>query len=282
MPLALILSSHVAGSRVGGFAQALALAPFKIDAVVIPTVLYGRHPGWGPPGGAAVPQATFEGMLEGVAANGLFGLTDAVITGYFATAAQVAAAARAIDAIRANPRTGAFSPATRVVVDPTMGDAGKGLYVPAEVADAIAAELVPRADVVAPNAWELERLTGKSVSDPASAVEAARRLGRPTLVSSVIDGDEIGAVYADATQSWFAAHARLPSAPNGTGDLLTALFTAWLIEGKSVSEALRRAVAGVARALAAAKTWSSPELPIVALGGRLRAPRTQVRLERLV
>ena len=45
MPLALIMSSHVAGSRVGGSAQALALAQFKIDPVVVPTVLYGRHPG---------------------------------------------------------------------------------------------------------------------------------------------------------------------------------------------------------------------------------------------
>ena len=55
MPLALILSSHVAASRVGGSAQALALAQFKIDSIVVPTVLYGRHPGWGPPGGAPVP-----------------------------------------------------------------------------------------------------------------------------------------------------------------------------------------------------------------------------------
>ena len=53
MPLALILSSHVAGSRVGGSAQAAALVQFKVDSFVVPTVLYGRHPGWGAPGGAA-------------------------------------------------------------------------------------------------------------------------------------------------------------------------------------------------------------------------------------
>jgi len=70
--MALIMSSHVAGSRVGGSAQALALTQFKIDPVVIPTVLYGRHPGWGAPGGAQVPIEAFEGMLDGVEANGLF------------------------------------------------------------------------------------------------------------------------------------------------------------------------------------------------------------------
>jgi len=49
MPLALILSSHVAGSQVGATAQAAALAPFAIDAMVVPTVLFGRHPGWARP-----------------------------------------------------------------------------------------------------------------------------------------------------------------------------------------------------------------------------------------
>jgi len=89
MPLALIISSHVAGSRVGASAQATALVQFRIDSMVVPTVLFGRHPGWGVPGGAPVPIEVLEGMLDGMEANGLFGLTDIVITGYFASAALV-------------------------------------------------------------------------------------------------------------------------------------------------------------------------------------------------
>ena len=81
MPLALVLSSHVASSRVGGFAQALALSQFKIDPVFVPTVLFGRHPGWGPPGGAAVAADTFQGVLDGVEDNGHFSRLDLVITG---------------------------------------------------------------------------------------------------------------------------------------------------------------------------------------------------------
>ena len=41
-----------------------------------------------------------------------------------------------------------------------------------KVAEAIATELVPRADVLTPNAWELDRLSGLPVSDPISAVQA--------------------------------------------------------------------------------------------------------------
>lgn len=84
MPLALIISSHVAASHVGGTAQASALSILRIDTMVAPTVIYGRHPGWGPPGGAKVEPAVLEGVLAGIEANKLFGQTDLVVTGYFA------------------------------------------------------------------------------------------------------------------------------------------------------------------------------------------------------
>ena len=79
MPTALILSSHVASSQVGGTVQALALAAFRVDPVLAPTVLYGRHPGWGAPGGAAVPVEAFEGMLDGIEANGVIARTEAAV-----------------------------------------------------------------------------------------------------------------------------------------------------------------------------------------------------------
>lgn len=281
MPLALILSSHVAGSQVGATAQAAALASFAIDAMVVPTVLFGRHPGWGAPGGAATPIEIFEGMLEGIEANGLFGLTDLVITGYFATPAQVRAAARAIDAVRATPRGRAFAPAPTIVVDPTMGDEGKGLYVPAQTAEAIVAELIPRADLVACNAWELQWLTGADAREPVTALEAARRLGKAVLVSSVRRDGEIGAVLADEGEAWLALHAEADRVPNGTGDLLTALYAAAVVEGLSPSQGLARAVGGVAETVAAARLWNAPELPIVAMGARIKQTSPSVRIERL-
>ncbi|OJU13823.1 MAG: pyridoxine kinase [Caulobacterales bacterium 68-7] len=281
MPLALVLSSHVAGSRVGGSAQAAALAPFKIDAMVVPTVLFGRHPGWGPPGGAAVPIETFEGMLTGVEANGLFGKVDAAITGYFRSPEQVQAAARAIDAVRAAPRDGAYSPAARIIIDPTLGDAGKGLYVPVEVAEAVVAELLPRADLIAPNAWELQHLTGQEIAGPESAVRAAQALGKPVLVSSIPTAEGLGVVHVDGEEAWLAAHPSLPHAPNGVGDLLTALFAAQLIEGREAPEALAHAVGGLYETVAAARDWGAPELPIVAMGARLMETSPAVRTERL-
>ena len=246
MPAILILSSQVAASRVGGGAQGLALGRLGIETILVPTVLFGRHPGHGPPGGRAVDPEVMQAMLEAIEDQGVFDTLDAVITGYFSLAEQVELAGEILASIRTvNPGCGLF-------VDPVMGDEGGGLYVKQDVADAIVSELLPRADLIAPNAWELSQLSGCAVTDPASAAFAARIVRKPVLVSSVIAGERIGAVYADAAGATFASHARLPSAPNGTGDLLTALFTAGLVLDLDANRALAVAMSGVADAVAAA------------------------------
>jgi len=283
MPLALIVSSFVAGSRVGGFPQALVLQTFGVDPVLVPNVLFGQRPGPGrTPGGGSVAAETFSGMLEGVEANGLFGLFDAVITGYFASADQVRIAAQTIDAVRAAARHGAFGPALTVVVDPIMGDEPDGLYVREEVAAAIARELLPRANVITPNLWELRRLSGTEVRTPEAAVLAARALGRPVLVTSVPTGEgAIGAVYADEDKALVFSHRRVPEVPNGTGDVAAAVLAAEMIEGASAPVAAERAVRAAAETVFAAVEWRAPELPLVALGQRLRRPTAAVEVSRL-
>jgi pyridoxine kinase len=259
MPRVLILSSYVAASRVGGMAQALALSALGVEPVLAPTVLFGRHPGLGAPGGGGVSAETFEGVLEGVRALGDFARLDAVITGYFASPAQVRAAAATIDAARA------ARPDARIIVDPTIGDTAKGLYVPAQTADAVVAELLPRADLIAPNAWELGHITGRTIGDAAGARQAAADLGKPVLVSSIPHAEGVGVVYADVDEAWMAVHARADHAPNGTGDLLTALFAAALIAGEAPVEALARAAGGVASAVFAAEAAGVDDLTAPAL-----------------
>ena len=235
----LILSSFVASSPVGGGAQAVALARLDVETVLAPTVLLGRHPGLGAPGGGPVDPTMFESVLAGIQANNVFSRAEAVICGYFADPAQVAAAAHTIDAVKA------ARPSAMTVVDPIMGDSVGGLYVKPEVARALAADLVPRADLIAPNAWELGRLTGTVVATPAEALAAARELGKPALVSSIPVGRAIGVMWTDGREAWLASHRRADIDPKGAGDLLTALFTAAVLGGATAAEALETAVGDV-------------------------------------
>ncbi|MDR3508356.1 MAG: pyridoxine kinase, partial [Caulobacteraceae bacterium] len=66
------------------------------------------------------------------------------------------------------------------------------------------------------------------------------------------------------------------------GDLLTALFAAAVVEGQPMSYALARAVGAVVETVMAADAWGASELPVVAMGARIRQPSQSVRIERLV
>lgn len=262
MSLLLILGSHVAGSRVGGTLASLTLAvsPYQIDPVHVPTTLLGRHPGWGPPGGGPVPAEVFAGMLEGIAANGLFALVDAVLTDYLASPEQISVAARAIDSVKAaNPRA-------LVLVDPVMGDAPGGLYVAPDVAEALMTHLVPRADYLTPNLWELGYLTGTSPLGLDAIAQAAASLGKPCLVSSVMVDDQIGGLLVDGASRWLATHPCLDHPPKGTGDLMATLFLAYLLQARPAPDAMAAALAGVSHVVACAQAWRAPELPIIAAG----------------
>jgi pyridoxine kinase len=211
-------------------------------------------------------------MLGDIAAEGLFARADLVITGYFASADQVLAAAAALDAIRA------ASPGVQVVVDPIMGDHPKGLYVAEETAIAVAAELATRADALAPNAWELGRLTGVAIDDAESALRAARTLGPPVLATSIRVGPgEIGAVASEDDARLFA-HPLRARAPNGAGDLVTAVLAAGLGQGRSFQTAAERAVRAAALSIEAA---GEGDLPLVGLAERLMQEPPGFRIEAL-
>tara|TARA_R110002096_G_scaffold43519_5_gene117563 strand:- start:823 stop:1668 length:846 start_codon:yes stop_codon:yes gene_type:complete len=275
------MTSHVSASRVGGGVAVSALQANGIDTALVPTVLLGRHPGWGPPGGGAVDTALFSGVLGGIEANGLFALTDAVLTGYFAHAEQITRAADAIDAVRAiktREANGvcAYSPEPLIVVDPIMGDHGKA-YVPETVSAAIRDQLVPRADLVTPNAYELGWLAGRAVTDPVTALAAARALDRPVLASSIPVGDAIGILYADAHAAFLVTHKRFDKVPNGTGDLLTAAFLSARLLGADPKAALEEAASSVWDTLLKAREWNAFELPDVT--ARRYPIKAEARLE---
>jgi pyridoxine kinase len=125
-------------------------------------------------------------------------------------------------------------------------------------------------------------LTGREIADADAAAAAVRALGKPCLVTSVPAGpDRIGLLCCEPARSTLFTHPRLDRAPNGTGDLVTAVFGAGLVEGLAPAAAAERAARAVAETLQATEDWQAPELPLVALGERLVRPAAQVRIERL-
>ncbi len=270
MPLVLVISSYVAASRVGGGMAPYVLGPLKVDPVHAPTTLFGRHPGWGRPGGEAVPADTLQDMLDGIAANGLFEQTDAVLTGYFATPDQIDVAARAIEAVRAARGKGREP---LVMVDPVMGDSDKGLFVSEETARAQAEALVPRGDLIACNRWEFERLTS-TAGDLADVIETAQDSGRNWLVSSIPFRNRIANVLVAGGEAHAAASDIVQGpVPKGTGDLFHLSFLGHRLNGASPKQCLHRAVWTVETVLRMAQIWKAPELPLAACQPFLADPQ---------
>jgi len=255
MKTALIISSQVAASRVGASASAFCLQRMGINAIVLPTTLLGRHPGWGAPGGGAVDAARLADMWERIEEQDL--KIDAVMTGYMATPEHITLAARIMDIASLH------NDELITLVDPVMGDHGR-LYVPEDIAAGLIETLIPKADYVTPNLWELGYITGQTCESAVAAYSAALSLPCAALVTSVPGKDAgIGAMLCDGDKAWSVSHPAFKTTPHGGGDALAGLFLAQILSNLTPKDALASATASIYQVLKLAADTNAPELPLI-------------------
>lgn len=271
MKTALVISSFVAASHVGASVSAFCLRRLGVNAFLLPTTLFGRHPGWGSPGGDAVSADLILDMWQGLKAQNI--KIDAVLTGYMASPDQVSAAADIIEEIKA------ANPDVRIIVDPVMGDHGK-LYVSPAVASGIIKNLAGLADIITPNLWELEYMHGKNVQTPLDIINALQRSGRSALVSSVPMNGNIGAVLYHEDDAVIVSHAKFDNVPHGGGDALAGIFLAHILNGTPPAGALGASVSSIFEILSRAVQHSLTDLPLVQFQHILLSA-TPLTLERL-
>ncbi|MFN3744865.1 MAG: pyridoxal kinase [Hyphomicrobiaceae bacterium] len=255
----LAISSQVARGYVGLAAVVPALQALGHEVIALPTIILSNHPGHGATAGARTDPALLEQMLATLDAHGWLAGVDAVLSGYLPTPQHVAVVADAIARVRAHKSAAAY------YCDPVIGDDPKGLYIAEEAARAIAATLVPLADVTFPNRFELAWLTGLPVTDVASARRAGRALGASVTVATSIPmaDDGLATLAVTAGGAWSSRVAKLDNVPNGTGDLLAGLFAGHRVNGCAVPSALGMSVSSVQKAIRAGATRD--ELNLIAI-----------------
>src|SRR5262249_39911872 len=150
----LSMQSQVVGARVGNSVAAFAMERLGVRVFQLPTTLLGRRPDHGAPGGGPIPAETLNSLIEGLADDGVFADIDAVLTGYIGDAEQAPVILDVVERIKAANAKAIF------VCDPVLGDEGR-VYVDSEIVDAVLTGLVPRADWLTPNAYELGMLAGR-------------------------------------------------------------------------------------------------------------------------
>ena len=250
------LSSFVARGAVGLRAIVPALERMGHEAVAVPTVVLSSHPRHRQWAGRAADPATLADMVAALDANGWLAQINAVLTGYLPSAAHVGIAEDLIARVRAHRAD------VIVVCDPVLGDDPDGLFMAESVAEAVRDKLLPLADVVKANRFELAWLSGRAVTSPESAVAAARSLGRPVVVASSVPYGEraIANVVVTPDRAAFCAVDREDGVPRGTGDLLGALLTGHIASGRDAFESLAHAAFRVARMIDASR--GHPELQL--------------------
>jgi len=271
MPTVLSIQSRVAYGHVGNAASVFPLQRLGIEAWALDTVAFSNHTGHGKWRGAAVPAPAIAELFEGIAALGVLPQIDAVLSGYLGDVGTGPVLLDIVDRVRAE------NPNALFCCDPVIGDIDTGSYVTAGIAEFFRDQALARADIVTPNRFELEYLTGASIGDVRAAGEAAaalRALGpRIALVTSLDTvPDRITMLAAGPEGIWLVETPRLPAMLNGCGDVTAALFLARLLRGESLPDALANTAAAIFAVIETTLRLGRYELALVAAQEELASP----------
>ena len=271
------IQSHVAYGHVGNAAAVFVLQRLGIEVWPVHTVQFSNHTGYSDWQGEVFSAAHIASLIDGLAARGALARCDALLTGYVGDPALGAVI------VEATARLRAANPRAIYACDPVMGDHGKGLFVREGVPAFMAEEAMPAADILTPNLFELEILSGarpRSLQEVRDAAAALLPRGpKVVLVTSLsAQGNAAGEMEmlaVTAEGAWRVASPRLPiePPPNGAGDAVAALFLGFYLKSRSVPQALRAAASAIFEILQTTLDAGEKELQIVAAQDRLEAPR---------
>lgn len=283
MTTILSIQSSVAYGHVGNSAATFPLMRLGVEVYPVLTVHFSNHtgyPGWRGPLLAAGDVAE---VIRGIDERGALNRVDAVLSGYQGGEDVGKVILDAVALVRSrNPRA-------IYCCDPVMGDVDRDFYVRPGIPEFMRDAVVPAAQLITPNQFELEFLTGRSTStvpEVLAAADAARAMGPQTvLVTSVVhDAAQEGTIDMIAVTgegAWSVTTPLLPQTFTGAGDLTTATFLAHLLRTDSVAEAIGQTAATVYGVLKATVDSGESELQLVAAQDEIAAPTRTFEVTRL-
>jgi pyridoxine kinase len=280
MPTVLSLQSRVAYGHVGNAASVFPLQRLGIEAWALDTVAFSNHTGHGRWRGSIVPAAEIANLFEGIAELGILPRIDAVLSGYLGDAATGPVLLDIVERVRG------ANPDSLFCVDPVIGDVETGSYVTEGIAEFFRDRALALADIVTPNHFELEYLTGgkvASLAEAAGAVAALRARGPSIVLVTSLDAapDQVTMLAAGPDGAWAVETPRLPVVLNGCGDVTAALFLAHLLRGQSLPDALALTAAAIFAVIETTLRLDRYELALVAAQDELLSPTRRFTPRRL-
>src|SRR6478736_3873218 len=262
----LSIQSAVAYGHVGNSAAVFPLQRIGVEVLPVYTVNFSNHTGYGAWRGPLISPDDVREVISGIEDRGVFGQIDAILSGY-----------------QGGEGIG------DVIIDAVMGNAKSGCFVAPAIPVLLREKVVPVADIITPNQFELGFLTGTepdTIESTLASADAARAMGpRTVLVTSVErpdrDPDTIEMLVVDDSGAWIAQTPLLPMKANGSGDVTAALFTAHYRRSGSAADALARTTSSVFDLLRTTHESGERELQLVESQEFYAHPRMQFEVRQL-
>ena len=279
----LSIQSAVAYGHVGNSAAVFPLQRIGVEVLPVYTVNFSNHTGYGAWRGPLISPDDVRDVITGIEERGVFDQIDVVLSGY---QGSEGIADVILDAVA---RVKAANPDAVYACDPVMGNAKSGCFVAPAIPVLLRDRVVPAADIITPNQFELGYLTDTepdTLESTLASVDLIRASGpRTVLVTSVERPDrpagtiEMLAVTGDG--AWLVQTPLLPFKANGSGDVTAALFTAHLRRTGDAADALGRTVSSVFDLLQRTYESGQRELQLVESQEFYASPRMQFAVEQV-
>jgi pyridoxine kinase len=279
----LSIQSHVAYGHVGNASAVFPMQRLGVEVWPIHTVQFSNHTGYGAWKGRVFEAAMIDDLVNGIAERGVLPSCTGVLSGYMGSAEIGGAVLASVAKVRrANARA-------LYCCDPVIGDVGRGVFVRPGIPEFMRDHAVPAADIVTPNQFELDYLSGvttETLSSVRQAVAAVQRLGpRAVLVTSLhtrdTPADAIDVAAGDRGGLWRVRTPRLSLEVNGAGDAIAALFFVHYLRTGSAAAALGEAGAAIFGLLRRTADAGSREILTVAAQDEFVAPSQRFPVEEI-
>ncbi|MFS0867438.1 pyridoxal kinase PdxY [Microbacterium sp. 179-B 1A2 NHS] len=273
----LSIQSAVAYGHVGNSAAVFPLQRIGIEVYPVYTVNFSNHTGYGAWRGPLISPTDVADVITGIEERGAFPDIDVVLSGY---QGGEGIGDVILDAVA---RVKAANPSAVYACDPVMGNAKSGCFVAPSIPVLLRERVVPAADIITPNQFELGFLTETEPADLDStlaSVDLARAMGPSTvLVTSVERPDRpegtIEMMAVTDAGAWIVRTPHIPMKANGSGDVTAALFTAHFRATGDAADALAKTTSSVFDLLQTTFDAGSRELQLIESQEFYASPRLQ-------
>lgn len=273
----LSIQSAVAYGHVGNSAAVFPLQRIGVEVLPVYTVNFSNHTGYGAWRGPLIAPDDVAAVIQGIEDRGVFPEIDVILSGY---QGGEGIADVIIDAVA---RVKKANPDAVYACDPVMGNAKSGCFVAPAIPVLLRERVVPVADILTPNQFELGFLTDTEPGSIDSTLESADMLRargpRTVLITSVErpdrEPDTIEMMVVDDAGAWIVQTPLIPMKANGSGDVTAALFTAHYRRTGDAADALARTASSVFDLLSNTYDSGSRELRLIESQEAYAHPRLQ-------